>query len=142
MQRQNGVYMDNYDPNIGNQNQSNQNDFFNQSNPYQNNPYQQPYYQQQPVKKDKLGFYSLIFAIIGCVFCMVYYVAIPCCVSAIVLAVLSRSRLGRFEGKAVAGLCLAISGLVLTLLCFVMMISMLQNPDLVNFMESYMNSYQ
>jgi hypothetical protein len=137
--------MDNYDPNIDNQNQNNQNQnqFFNQTNPYQNNPYQQPpYYEQPSVPKDRLGFYSLIFAIIGCVTCMIYYISIPCCVSAIVLAVLSRSRLGRFEGKAVAGLCLAISGLVLTLLCFITMISVLQNPDLVNFMDSYMESYQ
>lgn len=131
--------MDNYDPNNWNQNQ-NQN-YFNNNNP---NPYYNPDSRntEPPAKpKDKLASFSLLLAIAGCVTSMMYYISLPCTISAIVLAVLSRSRVGRFEGKAVAGLCLGISGIVLTLFFFAMMLSILQNPDLVNYMQEYMSVY-
>ncbi len=150
--------MDNYDPNNWsdnnntsqnmNQNQNingnqrpNQN-YFNNNGNY--NPYYNPNnnYPVPPAKpKDNLATFSLILAIAGCVTSMVYYISLPCTISAIVLAVLSRGRIGRFEGKAVAGLCLGISGIILTLFFFTMMLTILKNPDLVNYMEEYMSAY-
>lgn len=131
--------MDNYDPNNGNHNNNFNNNSFNNGNPYYN---QNNRYPQQPAApKDNLALFSLILGIAGCFTSMVYYISIPCAVSCIVLAVLSRNRIGRFEGKAVAGLCLGISAICLTLFFFAMMLTMLQNPDIINYMNDYMNTY-
>lgn len=127
--------MDNY--NLNNQN-PNPNNFDN------NNPYYNPnnhYYKPPTTPKDNLALFSLILSIIGCITSMMYYISLPCTISAIVLAILSKNRIGRFEGKAVAGLCLGISGIVLTLFFFALMLSMLQNPDLINYMQEYMSVY-
>ena len=83
----------------------------------------------------------MLFRSAGCVTSIVYYISLPCTISAIVLAILSRSRIGRFEGKAVAGLCLGISGIVLMLFFFVMMLSILHDPSLINYMQEYMSVY-
>lgn len=124
--------MDNYDPNNWSDNNNT-----NQNQNYFNNDYPVP-----PVKqKDNLATFSLILAIAGCVTSIVYYISLPCTISAIVLAILSRSRIGRFEGKAVAGLCLGISGIILTLFFFVMMLSILHDPSLINYMQEYMSVY-
>ena len=124
--------MDNYDPNNWSDNNNT-----NQNQNIFNNDYPVP-----PAKpKDKLATFSLILAIAGCVTSIVYYISLPCTISAIVLAILSRSRIGRFEGKAVAGLCLGISGIVLMLFFFVMMLSILHDPSLINYMQEYMSVY-
>lgn len=99
------------------------------------------YYKPPTTPKDNLALFSLILSIIGCITSMAYYISLPCTISAIVLAILSKNRVGRFEGKAVAGLCLGISGIVLTLFFFALMLSMLQNPDLINYMQEYMSVY-
>lgn len=124
--------MDHYEPNNDNlYNGNNQ-------NPY----YRQNQYPQRPAApKDNLALFSMILGIAGCLTSMIYYISIPCTVSCIVLAVLSRNRIGRFEGKAVIGLCLGISGICLTLFFFAMMLTMLQNPDIVNYMQEYMQTY-
>ena len=111
--------MDNYDPNNWNDNNNtNQNQNIN-GNQHPNQNYFNNDYPVPPAKpKDKLATFSLILAIAGCVTSIVYYISLPCTISAIVLAILSRSRIGRFEGKAVAGLCLGISGIVLMLFFF------------------------
>jgi len=71
---------------------------------------------------------------------MLYFLGVPLSVVSIVLAVLARSRAGRFEGKGVAGLCLGIVGVCLSLLFFAMMLSMLQNPELVQAIQELSNS--
>lgn len=132
--------MDNYDPNNGNQNDNN----FNHHSFHNSNPYHTPnnWRPQQPAApKDHLALFSLLLGIAGIFSSMIYYVGIPCTVSAIVLAILSRNRRGRFEGKAVAGLCLGISGICLTIFFFTMMLTMLQNPELMNYMQEYMQNY-
>lgn len=89
---------------------------------------------------DNLGLYSLILGIVACFTSFVYYIGIICAVSCIVLAILSRNRVGRFEGKAIIGLCLGVSAIVLALMFFSAVLSMLQNPDLVNYLQTYMNT--
>ena len=130
--------MDNYDPNNWNDNNNtNQNQNIN-GNQHPNQNYFNNDYPVPPAKpKDKLA----TLAIAGCVTSIVYYISLPCTISAIVLAILSRSRIGRFEGKAVAGLCLGISGIVLMLFFFVMMLSILHDPSLINYMQEYMSVY-
>ena len=122
--------MDNYDPNNwSDNNNTNQNQNIN-GNQHPNQNYFNNDYPVPPAKpKDKLAT------------SIVYYISLPCTISAIVLAILSRSRIGRFEGKAVAGLCLGISGIVLMLFFFVMMLSILHDPSLINYMQEYMSVY-
>ena len=134
--------MDNYDPNNwSDNNNTNQNQNIN-GNQHPNQNYFNNDYPVPPAKpKDKLATFSLILAIAGCVTSIVYYISLPCTISAIVLAILSRSRIGRFEGKAVAGLCLGISGIVLMLFFFVMMLSILHDSSLINYMQEYMSVY-
>lgn len=132
--------MDNYDPNNGNSNNNNyNNNSFNNGNPYYNPNNWRP--QPPVVPKDNLALFSLLLGLAACFTSMVYYIGIPCAVSAIVLAILSKNRKGRFEGKAVAGLCLGISGVCLTLFFFAMMLTMLQNPEIMNYMQEYMQNY-
>ena len=129
--------MDNYDLNNNNQN-SNNNSYNNGNNP---NPYYNPNnWQQRPAApKDNLGLFSLILGIAGCFTSMIYYISVPCAASCIVLAILSKNRIGRFEGKAVAGLCLGISAICLTLFFFALILTMLQNPDIINYMNELQN---
>ena len=113
--------MDNYDPNNwSDNNNTNQNQNINGNQHPNQNYFNNDYPVPPATPKDKLATFSLILAIAGCVTSIVYYISLPCTISAIVLAILSRSRIGRFEGKAVAGLCLGISGIVLMLFFFVM----------------------
>lgn len=95
--------MDNYNPNNwSDNNNTNQNQNIN-GNQHPNQNYFNNDYPVPPAKpKDKLATFSLILAIAGCVTSIVYYISLPCTISAIVLAILSRSRIGRFEGQAVA----------------------------------------
>ena len=124
--------MDNYDPNNwSDNNNTNQNQNIN-GNQHPNQNYFNNDYPVPPAKpKDKLATFSLILAIAGCVTSIVYYISLPCTISAIVLAILSRSRIGRFEGKAVAGLCLGISGIVLMLFFFARDISVCCNSHTI-----------
>ena len=87
--------MDNYDPNNWNDNNNtNQNQNIN-GNQHPNQNYFNNDYPVPPAKpKDKLATFSLILAIAGCVTSIVYYISLPCTISAIVLAILSRSRIG------------------------------------------------
>lgn len=117
----NGQFNNGYNHNNGNQ--------FN--NGY-NNFNRQPYYQKP---KDKLGIFSLIFGIASVLTSMLYFVGIPLAITAIVLAILSRSRIGRFQGTAVAGLCIGICGVCLGLLFFAVMLAMFSNPDFINALQ-------
>ena len=94
--------MDNYDPNNWNDNNNtNQNQNIN-GNQHPNQNYFNNDYPVPPAKpKDKLATFSLILAIAGCVTSIVYYISLPCTISAIVLAILSRSRIWTFlKGKS------------------------------------------
>ena len=110
-------------------------------NPYNNynNGYPpRPPYNQKP--KDKLGLFSLIFGIASIVTSMLYFLGIPFAITAIVLSILSKNRIGRFEGTAVAGLCLGICGVCLGLLFFAVMLAMFSSPELIDNMQQIYNN--
>ena len=142
--------MDNYDPNINNNNNQGSNfpnNGNNQNNNFPNNNYNNynnNYNNQMnipPAKpKDNLALLSLIFGIASIVTSMLYYVGIPLAITAIVLSILSRNRQGRFQGMAVAGLCIGIAGIALGLIFFATMLAMFSNPDLVNYMQEIYNT--
>lgn len=118
-----------YNPNRFNNGYNNGNQF---NNGYNNNFNRPPYYQKP---KDKLGLLSLIFGIASVLTSMLYFVGIPLAITAIVLSILSRSRIGRFQGTAVAGLCIGICGVCLGLLFFAVMLAMFSNPDFINALQ-------
>lgn len=151
--------MDNNYNNNTNENNNPQNNGYNNqqfNNPYNNNmnngfnnggsPYNnynngyppRPPYNQKP--KDKLGLFSLIFGIASIVTSMLYFLGIPFAITAIVLSILSKNRIGRFEGTAVAGLCLGICGVCLGLLFFAVMLAMFSSPGLIDNMQQIYNN--
>ncbi len=130
----NGQFNNGYNHNNG-YNSNNFNNGYNNGNQFNNgynNFNRQPYYQKP---KDKLGIFSLIFGIASVLTSMLYFVGIPLAITAIVLAILSRSRIGRFQGTAVAGLCIGICGVCLGLLFFAVMLAMFSNPDFINALQ-------
>ena len=115
--------MDNYNYDINN------------NNGYQNNPDNDPYSKNRhnfPNQTDYFSLASLIIGIISIFASFVFYLGIPCSVVAVVLACISRGRKGRFEGKAIAGLCLGISSFIIALFMFALMLKMLNSPELIN----------
>lgn len=120
-------------------------------NPPQYNGYQQNYYQQNgqqfmyqmPTrKKDGLAIASLIFGILALLAGMTVWFGIIFAVVSIVCAIISKINYGYWDAKAVAGLSLGISGLVLALLMFFMVLNMLQNPEFVEQMNEIMQQYE
>lgn len=124
----NGQFNNGYNQNGGYNNPN----YFNNGVNNGNNFNRQPYYQKP---KDKLGIFSLIFGIASVFTSMLYFVGIPLAITAIVLSILSRSRIGRFQGTAVAGLCIGICGVCLGLLFFAVMLAMFSNPDFINALQ-------
>ena len=132
--------MDNNYNNNTNENNNPQNNGYNnqQFNNYNNGYPPRPPYNQKP--KDKLGLFSLIFGIASIVTSMLYFLGIPFAITAIVLSILSKNRIGRFEGTAVAGLCLGICGVCLGLLFFAVMLAMFSSPELIDNMQQIYNN--
>lgn len=122
--------MDNYNYDINNNNSQN-----GQNNSPYNNPYNK--YENRPKETDYFSLASLIIGILSVFASIVFYIGIPCSVVAVVLACISRGRKGRFEGKAIAGLCLGISSFIIALFMFALMLKMLNSPELVNAINNF-----
>lgn len=128
--------MDNYNYNVNN-NQNNVPD-----NNQNNNPYNNQYNGWQPVKQtDSFALASLLVGIAAIFTSFVFYISIPCSVVAVVLACISKNRKGRFEGKAIAGLCIGISAFIVTLFIFAMVLKMLNSPELIDALNQFYNNY-
>lgn len=121
--------MDNYNYEVNSSNQDNHNNDMNHN--MANKP---------ATSHDHFGLLSLIFGIISIFSFFIFYISLIFSVSSIVLAVLSRSRAGRFEGKAVAGLCLSIAGIVVCLFFFILLLSAVKNPDFINYLNQFYNT--
>ena len=75
---------------------------------------QYSYHAVMDVKSNNRGFAiaSMVLGIVAIVCCCFYYVGLVAAVLAIVFSVISRVRMGYFDGFAVAGLIMGIIGLV------------------------------
>ena len=79
---------------------------------------------------------ALVFGILSVAFCSAAYFAIIVAVAAIVFAVISRIKLGYFDGMTIAGLIIAIFGLVLGIF-MVIAINVIDPEFLKEFFEMY-----
>ena len=109
-------------------------------NPYQPNPYQQgqqtppPYpgagygqqpqvYPQGPVvinqlehKKDNLAVCSLVFGIMGGVFCWILVIPVLCTIAGLIMGIISLVKTGQHSGVALAGVIVSAISLVLSVI--------------------------
>jgi len=113
-----------YDPESKNDNHINTND---------NN-------QISPERKDKVATASLICGILAIPGVFTVWLGVIFGVAAIALAIISRLNKGKFEGGAVAGLTLGIVFVIISFMLFSVVLKMLSNPDLINYLNKYMES--
>lgn len=131
-----------YDPNANN----NGNNGDNNGNTNGNNNWNNGNNRNSRNSVDKLALASLIFAVLAVPGLITLWLGIIFAVAAIVLAILSRLNVGRFEGLAAAGLTIGVIILILSLIIFIAFLQILSNPEsvkeLVDYMKEYTNSIQ
>ena len=115
-----------YDPESKNDNNNNNNNYNN------NNSTQQ--------RKDKIATASLICGILAIPGAFTLWFGVIFGIAAIALAIISRLNNGKFEGGAIAGITLGIIFVIISFMLFSFALKMLSNPDLINYMNKYMES--
>lgn len=130
--------MDNYQfDNNDNHDNNNQNNGWNSQNGQNNG---QNYNNYTVKERNNLGTASMIFGILSLFGCITVWFGLIFAIAAIVLAILSRSRMGRFEGGAVGGLITGIISVIISLMLYFMILQLIQSPDFVNYLNQYMGS--
>jgi len=117
-----------YDPeskNVNNNNNSNNNDNNNGNNLN---------------RKDKIATASLICGILAIPGAFTVWFGVIFGIAAIALAIISRLNNGKFEGGAAAGLTLGLVFVIISFMLFYFALKMLSNPDLINYLNKYMES--
>ena len=113
--------------------------------PYQQMPqqqYQPPYRQMPPKQKNSFATASLVFGILAVLGTSTIWFGIIFSVAAIVCSIISKINTGKFDGKALAGLALGIVFLIFTLMLFFMVLTILQNPELLEQLQEMMQEYE
>lgn len=113
--------------------------------PYQQMPqqqYQPPYQQMPPKQKNSFATASLVFGILAVLGTSTIWFGIIFSVAAIVCSIISKINTGKFDGKALAGLALGIVFLIFTLMLFFMVLTILQNPELLEQLQEMMQEYE
>ena len=87
-------------------------------------------------RSDALGVISMIFGIISAVCCCCGALSAVVGATAIVLACLSRAKLGRFSGTAITGLVCGIIGFLIAAVAVVVSNVVMSNPDVIEMIES------
>ena len=93
-----------------------------------------------PEKKDKIATASLICGILAIPGAFTLWFGVIFGIAAIALAIISRLNNGKFEGGAIAGITLGIIFVIISFMLFSFALKMLSNPDLMNYMNKYMES--
>ncbi|MGN0407595.1 MAG: DUF4190 domain-containing protein [Bacteroides sp.] len=109
--------------------------------PYQQMP-QQQYRQMPPKQKNSFATASLVFGILAALGTSTVWFGIIFSVAAIVCSIISKINTGKFDGKAIAGLALGIVFLIFTLMLFFMVLTILQNPELLEQLQEMMQEYE
>ena len=104
-----------------------------QYNSYQDNNFNNPYERRQ---NSPLSIASLVLGILSSICCCIGYAGVVFGIVAIVLAILSRRELGRFEAMATVGLVLGIFGAVISVITI---ISVLLLPE--DAFDAYFDAY-
>ena len=121
-----------YDPESKNDNNSNNSNNSNNNN-YNNN-------NNTPERKDKIATASLVCGILVIPGTFTLWFGIIFGISAIALAIISRLNTGKFNGRAAAGITLGIVFVILSFMMYYFALKMLSNPDLLDFLNKYMES--
>ena len=93
-----------------------------------------------PQSKDKIATASLICGILAIPGVFTVWFGVIFGVAAIALAIISRLNKGKFEGGAVAGITLGIVFVIISLMLFSVVLKMLSNPDLIDYLNKYVAS--
>lgn len=94
----------------------------------------------QVKSRDRIATASLICGILAIPGTITVWLGVIFGIAAIALAIISRLNNGKFQGGAVAGITLGIVFVVISFMMFSVMLKMISNPDLVNYLNEYMNN--
>ncbi|MBO7304536.1 MAG: DUF4190 domain-containing protein [Clostridia bacterium] len=84
--------------------------------------------------------FSMVFGILSVVCCCLTYVALVFGILALVFAVVSRTRLGYFDGMAIAGLVLGVFGTVIGF-SFAILPFLIPDEALTKYLQDFLDGY-